>query len=115
MFQPEDNFNADQSRNTPKNDAEQNLDNIDANLSTKSVALRKKQLESIFTKLIVFGLALGTVLGIGAYYLLNKLGLTKKPDQLEREKIEREKTPSSSVEEIKASPLLNAENNRFEI
>ncbi|MGF1591392.1 MAG: hypothetical protein ACFCU7_19550 [Pleurocapsa sp.] len=87
MFQPEDNSNP----NRPQNiGSDQNLDSIDANISTKNVAARKKQIENVFVKLIAVGLALGTVLGIGGVYLLNKLGLTKKPDQIEQEKIEQE-------------------------
>ena len=115
MFQPDDDFNADQSENVSKNYSKQNLDNIDANLSPESVAFRKKQLEKIFTKLIIFGLALGTILGIGAYYLLHRFGLTKKPYQLEQERIEREQKSSPPVNEIKASPSANTDNERFEI
>jgi hypothetical protein len=88
MFEPEDNLNRDR---TPNLDLEKNLDNIDVNLSAKNIAIRKKQLEKIFVRLIVFGLAFGTVLGIGTYFLLTKLGLNKKPYQLEQERIEREK------------------------
>ena len=86
MFEPQNNFD-------PQNnlESEKNIDNIDANISSKNVAIRKKQLEKIFTKLIVFGLALGAVLGIGTYFLLSKLGLNKKPYQLEQERIERER------------------------
>lgn len=88
MFQPEDDINRDRLSDLAK---EKNLDSIDANLSTKNVARRKQQLESIFIKLIAFGLACGAVLGIGTYYLLTKLGLNKKPYQLEQERIEKEK------------------------
>lgn len=88
MFDPGDNFNSKDSR--LNSDVEKNLDNIDANLSAKSVAIRKKQLEKLFTRLIAFGLACGAVLGIGTYYLLSRLGLDKKPYELEQERIERE-------------------------
>jgi hypothetical protein len=88
MFEPPDNLNRDRKLDL---DSEKNLDNIDTNLSAKNIAIRKKQLEKIFVRLIVFGLAFGTVLGIGTYFLLTKLGLNKKPYQLEQEKIEREK------------------------
>lgn len=115
MFQPDDDLNVNRAKNSPKNDSEQNLDNIDANLSPESIAVRKKQLEKIFTKLIIFGLAFGTILGIGAYYLLNRFGLTKKPYQLEQEKIERDKKSSPPVNEIKALPSSNADYERFEI
>ena len=85
MYQPEDNFDRDLSKNSNSN---KNTDDIDANLSPKNVAVRKKQLEKIFIKLIAIGLALGAVLGVGTYFLLNKLGLTKKPYQIEQEKQE---------------------------
>lgn len=86
MFQPEDDINRDRPSDI---NTERNLDNIDANISTQNVARRKQQLESIFFKLIAFGLACGAVLGVGAYYLINKLGLNKKPYELEPEKIEQ--------------------------
>ncbi|MCC0178482.1 hypothetical protein I4641_16010 [Waterburya agarophytonicola K14] len=88
MFESGDNANRDRISDL---ESEKNLDNIDANLSPKNVAIRKKQLEKIFIKLIVFGLAFGTVLGIGTYFLLSKLGLGKKPYQLEQERLEQEK------------------------
>jgi hypothetical protein len=121
MFQSEDDFNQDRSQNAQNNSSDPNVDNIlnniDANLSTESVAVRKKQLEGIFIKLIVFGLALGTVLGISAYYLLHKFGLTKKPDQLEQEKIEREEeqNPATSTQKIIDFPALDTDNNRFQL
>lgn len=87
MFRPEDDINRDRFSDP---ETEKNLDNIDANISAKNVARRKQQLESIFLKLIAFGLACGAVLGVGAYYLINKLGLNKKPYQLEQERIEKE-------------------------
>ncbi|MEY2833371.1 MAG: hypothetical protein RLZZ574_2630 [Cyanobacteriota bacterium] len=120
MFQSEDDFNQDRSQNAQNNSSDPNVDNIlnniDANLSVESVAVRKKQLENIFIKLIVFGLALGTVLGIGAYYLLHKFGLTKKPYQLEQEKIEREEqNPATSTQKINDFPALDTDNNRFQL
>jgi hypothetical protein len=116
MFQSEDDLNQDQSQGTQNDTSDPNLEKIDANLSTESVAVRKKQLESIFVKLIVFGLALGTVLGVGAYYLLHKFGLTKKPYQLEQEKIEREEqNPATSTQKINDFPASDTENNRFQL
>ena len=105
MFEPpQDNFNRDLEGNSRYSasdlESEKNLENIDANLSAKNVAIRKKQLEKIFLQLIAFGLAVGLVLGIGAYYLINKLGLNKKPYQLEREKIEREKRERSTEQTL---------------
>jgi hypothetical protein len=117
MFQSEDDFNQDQAQNVSNNPADPNLASIDANLSIESVSLRKKQLESIFFKLIIFGLAFGTVLGIGAYYLLHKFGLTKKPYQLEQEKIEREQkaNPAPPVQKIHDLSASNSHDRRFQI
>ena len=89
MFQPEDNLSGDLN---PDLDSEKNLDNVDANVSPKNVAQRKQQLQKMFTKLIIFGLAFGAVLGVGAYFLINKLGLNKKPYQIEQERIEQQQT-----------------------
>ena len=108
MFESGNSSN-DDYKNSSENsslESEQNLDNIDANLSAKNVAIRKKQLEKIFTKLIVFGLAFGAVLGIGAYYLISKLGLNKKPFQLEQEKIERENQQQAFFSEITVFPTI---------
>ncbi|HEY9767742.1 MAG TPA: hypothetical protein V6C71_04435 [Coleofasciculaceae cyanobacterium] len=103
MFQPEDNSNP----NRPQNSAsDQNLDNIDANISTKNVAARKKQIESVFIKLIAVGLTVGTVLGIGGVYLLNKLGLTKKPDQIEQKRIEPEQQ-KDPVDQVYLFPSMS--------
>ena len=85
MYQPEDNPNRNQDL-----ESEKNIDSIDANLSPKNVAFRKKQLEDIFKKLIIFGLAAGAVLGVGAYFVINKLGLNKKPYEIEQEKREQQ-------------------------
>lgn len=116
MFQPQDDFNQDRSQNAQNNSSDPNLDNIDANISTESVAVRKKQLESIFIKLIVFGLAVGAVLGIGAYYLLHKFGMTKKPYQLEQEKIERrEQNPANPAQKIHDFPASDTDDYRFRV
>jgi hypothetical protein len=119
MFQSEDDFPQDQSQNARNNDSDSdlNLENIDAGLSIESVAVRKKQLEGIFLKLIILGLALGTILGISAYYLLHKFGLTKKPYQLEQEKIERERevNPDTPVNKIIDFPASDDSGHRFQI
>lgn len=116
MFEPpQDNFNRDLQGNSKYSasdlESDKNLANIDANLSAKNVALRKKQLEKIFLQLIAFGLAIGLIFGIGTYYLINRLGLNKKPYQLEQEKIEREKrersTEQTLLPAIERSPNIN--------
>ena len=79
MFQPNDKINPEPPDNNDLGiDKEKNLDKIDRKVSPKNVADRKKQIEKVFFKLIAFGLIFGAILSVGAYYLLNKLGLTKK-------------------------------------
>lgn len=86
MFHSDDKSNID-----PQNiGSDPKLDQDDANVSSENVAARKKNIESIFFKLIAVGLAVGVVLSVGAYFLLNKLGLTKSPEQMEQERIERQ-------------------------
>ncbi len=110
MFESGDNSNHNYDANSKGSfsnlDSEQNLDNIDANLSAKNVAIRKKQLEQLFVRLIAFGLAFGAILGIGTYYLINRFGLNKKPYQLEQEKIELEKQEQASFPKISAFPYI---------
>lgn len=86
--------------------SEQNLDNIDANLSAKNVAIRKKQLEKLFVRLVAFGLAFGAILGIGAYYLINRFGLNKKPYQIEQDKIKQEQQDQATFPKISVFPLI---------
>ena len=115
MFQPEENLHKELAQDSENDDPNRNIDQIDANISAESVAVRKKQLENIFTKLIVFGLALGTVLGLGAYYLLHRFGLTKKPYQLEQERLEREQDSSAPLEKINHFPASDTQDHRFDI
>ena len=101
MFESGDNRNNDLNSDRLDNlESEKNMDNIDANISPENLAIRKKQLEKILVRLIAFGLACGTVLGIGTYYLLSKLGLNKKPYELEQERMEREKQKRKKQEQI---------------
>ena len=116
MFHPENDPNKDLTQNPSEHNTD-NINDTNTNVSAESVAVRKKQLEGIFTKLIIFGLTLGTVLGLTAYYLLNRFGLTKKPYQLEQERIEREseQEPSTGVEKINDFPASESNYDRFEI
>lgn len=113
MFPSEDKFDQDQAHN-PQDD---NLKQIDARISAKSLAIRKQQLEKILLKLIIFGLTIGTILGLGAYYLLHKFGLTKKPYQLEQERIEQEKEHELSppVKKINDFSSSHDQYHRFEL
>ena len=106
MFQPNDKIDPTPSENTnvDLNADNNNLENIDHNVSPRKVAAHKNQIEKVFVKLIVFGLIFGAILSVGAYFILNKLGLTKKPYEIEREKIEQQSLPSS--EEIRAVPRI---------
>jgi uncharacterized membrane protein YciS (DUF1049 family) len=109
MYQPEDDFSLNKSLNNSqdpklKQDLE-NLENNDANLSIENIKARKQQLESIFFKLIAFGLILGAILGVGTFFLLNKLGLNKKPYQIEQEKQEQQQA-EPSLKEIHLFPSL---------
>ena len=101
MYQPEDS-----NSNSQNTNAHKDTDNIDANLNPKNVATREKQLKKIFTKLIAVGLSLGAILGVGTYYLLNKLGLTKKPYQIEQEKLQKQQQQSEDYEQIKYFPQI---------
>ena len=119
MFNPGNDPNGDLTQNPTGDRPQQNLDNVDENVSPESVAVRKKQLEGIFSKLIIFGLTLGTVLGLTAYYLLNRFGLTKKPYQLEQERIEQERIEreqeSAPVEKTHNLEESNPQSDRFYI
>lgn len=110
MFESGDNSNQSYEANSRRSlsnlESEQNLENIDANLSAKNVAIRKKQLEQLFVRLVAFGLAFGAILGVGTYYLINRFGLNKKPYQLELEKIELEKQEQASFPKISAFPYI---------
>ena len=93
MFHSDDKSNID-----PENiGSDPKLDQDDANVSSKNVAARQKGIESLFFKLIVIGLAVGAILSVGAYFLLNKFGLTKSPQQLEQERIEQQIDPVDGV------------------
>ena len=93
MFNSNDKSNID-----PENiGSDPKFDHDNANVSSQNVAARKKGIESLFFKLIVTGLAVGAILSVGAYFLLNKLGLTKSPQQLEQERIEQQIDPVDGV------------------
>ena len=103
MFQPDDKIDPVPSQDSnAKANNNADLNNVDSNVSPKKVAAHKNQIEKVFIKLIVFGLITGAILSVGAYYLLNKFGLTKKPYEREPERIERQQSPS--LDEIRMVP-----------
>ena len=101
MYQPEDDFNLQESLDRLKKPSTEK-DNIDddRDVSPERVQARQQQLEKIFIKLIAFGLGIGLVLGIGVFIALTKLGLTKKPYELEKE----QQKPNNSTEQIQFAP-----------
>jgi hypothetical protein len=88
-----DNFNFDEegwqlpSLETKVSNGQDNDEND--NLSSKTIAARKKQLERLFLWLIGIGLGLGLVLSIGVVILLDRLGLTKKPHEIKQQQEEQ--------------------------
>jgi hypothetical protein len=79
MYQPEDDFNIENTKNSQPNKYE----NIDRNLSVDNLQAHQQQIKSIFIKLITYGLVGGVILSIGVVILLNKLGLTDKPSEIQ--------------------------------
>ena len=107
MYQPEEDFDFNKSLekfNDGRVNQNPNRNYDDEKLSLERIKTRKQQLERIFIKLIVFGLGVGLILGFGVFILLNKLGLTKKPYE-----IEREKRQQPATEEVQTYQLLGPE------
>ncbi len=87
MNQQPNNFDFDESNNgfkLPQVETNTNRDN--EGISTESLLARKKQLQRLVLILMGIGLGVGLVLSIGVIILLNKLGLTKKPYELQQQK-----------------------------
>ena len=84
--QPPDNFNFDESNNGFKLPQVETTDHDDyEGISTESIIARKKQLQRLLLILMGIGLSAGLVLSVGVVILLNKLGLTKKPHELQQQ------------------------------
>lgn len=82
MNQQPNNFNFDESNNGFQLSQPETIrHNENENISTENVLARKKQLKRLLIILMGVGLSLGLVLSIGVIILLDKLGLTKKPDR----------------------------------
>lgn len=83
-----------------ENNSEENQESLspqDSSLDPESIKIRKNQLERLFIKLIVIGLSLGLVLGIGVYFALEKLGLSKKPYDIKRE--QQQPSPTEQIDD----------------
>lgn len=101
MTLPEDRFDIDQSlQSFPNSSSHQNHSSEPKISSLKNYKAHKKQLEGLFKKLIIGGLIGGLVLGLGIMVLLQKLGLTEKPERLET-------TPKPDTEQIEFLPEIN--------
>ena len=89
MNQPPHNFDFDESANGNgfqlSQDETNNHENSE-NISPESLLARKKQLKLLLIILIGIGLSVGLLLSVGMVILLNKLGLTKKPYELQQQK-----------------------------
>ena len=88
MNQPPHNFDFDESTNSdgfqlPR--AETTNQEESQNISPENLLARKKQLKRLLIILIGVGLSVGLILSIGMVILLNKLGLTKKPHELQQQ------------------------------
>jgi flagellar biosynthesis/type III secretory pathway M-ring protein FliF/YscJ len=92
MYQPEDDFNIENLNNSQPNKHQ----NIDRNLSVDSIQAHQQQIKSIFVKLIVGGLVGGVILSIGVVILLNKLGLTDKPSEMQPQ--QRQQLPATEID-----------------
>lgn len=89
MNQPPHNFDFDESANGNgfqlSQDETNNHENSE-NISPERLLARKKQLKRLLIILIGLGLSVGLLLSVGMVILLNKLGLTKKPHELQQQK-----------------------------
>ena len=76
------------------------------NLSVKNIVVRQEQLKKLFTWLVGLGLGMGTIVAIGIIIAIQKLGLAKKPYEVELEPtkpvIEQTQTEASKQTEADA-------------
>ena len=87
MFQPPDNFDSISNPFSNRGNKERKLDDLSPeeleNINPEELAYRKKELSKILLWLMGFGLGLGIIVAIIIAIALNKLGLTKRPHELE--------------------------------
>ena len=87
MNQQPNNFDFDESNNGFKvPQVETTIHQNNEGISTESLLARKKQLKRLVMMLMGIGLIMGLLLSVGVVILLNKLGLTKKPSDLQQQK-----------------------------
>ena len=100
MYQPPDNFDLLESNS--ELDSEQGYKDINnfSNVSQKRVIQRKKQLQKLLIYLVCAGLGLGALISIGVVILLNKLGLTTRPYELETKPTQTEVLNLEKKEQI---------------
>ena len=110
MHKSEDDF--DKLLNSLKNfqsneDREHNQE--DSSLDPESVRIRRNQIERVFIKLIAIGLSLGLIFGIGVYIAFEKLGLSKKPYEIEQER-QQQQSPAEQINyQIPHLPLIEGD------
>lgn len=87
MYEPQQPNDLDPNRATSGNSVEPHKSIIERaqeeNLSVQNVVSRQNQLQSLFSKLIIFGLGLGVIVAIAVVIGLKKFGLADKPNQRE--------------------------------
>lgn len=101
MFQPPDDFDSISHPFGNRGNKERKLDDLSPeeleNINPEELAYRKKELSKILLWLAVFGLGLGVIVTIIVVIALNKLGLTKRPHELEPKPV---KQRQEKVEQI---------------
>ena len=87
MFQPPEDFDSNLNPFANRSNKEKKSPNLSPeeleNVSPEDLAYRKKELSKILLWLMGFGLGLGLIVAIIVAIAMNKLGLTKRPYELE--------------------------------
>ena len=101
MFQPPDDFDSISNPFSNRGNKERKLDDFSPeeleNINPEELAYRKKELSKILLWLIGFGLGLGIIVAIIIAIAMTKLGLTKRPHELEQKPV---KPRPEKVEQI---------------
>ena len=87
MFQPPEDFDSNLNPFANRSNKEKKSNNLSPeeldNVSPEDLAYRKKELSKILFWLMGLGLGLGIIIAIIIAIAMNKLGLTKRPHELE--------------------------------